>query len=651
MDAVPRQQPDSKDATTDDPPDWLRSGVQPSTPAPILRYVPRACVIFGLLAVAGLWALIGFGLRALERADEDAANRVLANLARSFEGHVERSLLNIDQILTVAAQSAARNGMPENLAEVLGHQLRDDALFDHVAVVDAKGEVHARIGRGIAGNVADEAYFKVQRERPDGGLYIGRPMPGRTPQVASIPLSVRIARPDGSFAGVAVAAVGSDYFTGFYAGFDLGRDGGVALVGLDGIVRARYVAGAEPEAGHGAIDRAFASPELRRRAEQEAAGNYREASPVDGIRRLYAYRVMAHFPMVVVVGMTERHAFAEFYAQRRTLLLFGSVVSIVILLLTAVLYRQSARLYQAELDASQALAQVRLNAKVFEESSDGIMITDADNRIVAVNRAFSEITRYPASEVIGRNPRFLSSGATPREAYMTMWQSLQRDGSWEGEVVNRRRDGETYPEWLSINVVRDAAGVITHFIGIFSDATARRYDQRRLHFVVHYDALTELPNRLLLFDRLKQAIAVAKREGGGVAVLFLDLDNFKAINDSHGHDVGDRYLQAVARRWRAALRESDTLARLGGDEFILVVSDVDCHGYAERVAAKCHEVFTEPFLFDGVAVFGSVSIGIALYPGDGEDGQALVIAADRAMYRSKHQGRQAGRHRRPDTLH
>lgn len=651
MDAVPRQQPDSKDATTGDPPDWLRSGVQPSTPAPILRYVPRACVVFGLLAVAGLWALIGFGLRALERADEDGANRVLANLARSFEGHVERSLVNIDQILTVVAQSAARNGMPDNLADVLGHQLRDDALFDHVAVVDEQGEVRARIGRGLGRNVADESYFAVQRQRPDGGLYIGRPLPGRTSAEMSIPLSVRITRADGSFAGVAVAAVGSDYFTGFYAGFDLGKDGGVALVGLDGIVRARYVANDDVAAARAGIGRDVSSPELRRLAEREPAGHYREASPVDGVRRLYAYRVMAHFPMVVVVGMTEARAFADYHAHRRNLLWAGGVVSVVVLLLTAVLYRQSVRLYRAELDTFQALAQVRLNAKVFEESSDGIMITDADNHIVAVNRAFSEITHYAATEVIGRNPRFLSSGATPRETYMAMWQSLQREGSWEGEVINRRRDGETYPEWLSINVVRDGGGAITHFIGIFSDATARRYDQRRLHFVVHYDPLTELPNRLLLFDRLKQAIALAKREGGGVAVLFLDLDNFKAINDTHGHDVGDRYLQAVARRWRAALRESDTLARLGGDEFILVVSDVDCRSYAERVAAKCREIFAEPFLFDGEAVFGSVSVGIALYPDDGEDGQTLVIAADRAMYRSKHQGRPAGAQRSSGTLH
>ena len=645
MDAVPRQHPDREngathapaDATADSsPPAWLCGTVQPLHPAPILKYVPHACLGFGLLAIGVLWTVIFLGLKTLERAEMEAVDRVLANLARSFEGHVERSLFNIDQILTVVAQESQRNGMPTDLGEVVGHRLGDDPLFNHVAVADARGEVRAATAAGPSGNLADQEFFAAQRQRPDGGLLISQPAAGRGGKTAIL-LSQRISGRDGNFAGVAVASVDPEYFTSFYAGFDLGAGGSVTLIGLDGIVRARHTqGGAAPIAG---IGQDVASPELRRLAELNSTGTYRGASQVDGVRRFYAYRVMAHFPLAVVVGKAEEHVLAGLEQRRRELEILGAAVTGIIILLSAFLFRQSRQLYRSELQTCAALAQVRLNAKVFEESSDGIMITDADNNIVAVNRAFSAITQYEAAEVIGRNPRFLSAGTTAPEVHADLWRSLAASGRWQGEVVNRRKDGEKFPEWLSINVVRDASGAVTNYIGIFSDATARRFDRRRLHFMVHYDPLTDLPNRLLLFDRLNQAIAGARREGGGVAVLFLDLDQFKPINDNYGHAVGDRYLQAVAGRWRAVIRETDTLARLGGDEFILVVTDVDCRNYAERVAEKCRQVFAEPFLLDGWVIRGSVSIGVALYPDDGEDGQALVIAADHAMYSAKQAGR------------
>lgn len=645
MDAGPRQHPDS-DTTTGSRPAWLCSTVQPENPAPILKVVPHACLAFGALAIAVLWLLIFLGLRALERAETEAVERVLANLARSFEGHVERSLLNIDQMLTVVAQAALRNGFADNLTEIVGDGLGDDPLFNHIAVVDADGEVRTSTRAGLRGNVADQEYFLLQRQRPDGGLLVSRPGSHGQDRVA-IQLSQRISRSDGSFAGVAVASVDPEYFTSFYAGFDLGPGSAVALIGLDGVVRARYAQGGDGPAPVAGIGQDVASPELRRLIETERTGNYRGASSVDGIQRVYAYRVMAHFPLVVVVGKAEDHAFAGVLERRRELLLLGGVVSAVVILLSLFLFRQSRLLYRAELQACAALAQVRLNAKVFEESSDGIMITDARNNILAVNRAFSEITHYQPEEVLGRNPRFLSSGATAPETHADMWRSLRETGHWQGEVVNRRKDGEKFPEWLSITVVRDAAGAVSNYIGIFSDATARRFDRRRLHFMVHYDPLTDLPNRLLLFDRLNQALATARREGGGVAVLFLDLDSFKPINDTYGHAVGDRFLQLVAGRWRAMIRETDTLARLGGDEFILVVADVDCRHYAERVADKCRQACVEPFEIDGHAVRGSVSIGIALYPEDGEDAQALVIAADNAMYAAKQAGRNAVRSASP----
>lgn len=608
---------------------WLESGVQPSQPAPLLRFIPHLSLAFGVLAIFVLWLVIGLGVQALERAERDGAARVLANLCRSFEGHVERSLRNIDHILSIVAREAARQGSAPDLAELLGQPVEDDALFSHLAVTDADGRVLAATGPGFPASVAAEDYFLRQRERPDGGLLVSAPSPGRGGQPAPL-LSQRIARPDGSFAGVAVAAVTPDYFTRFYSGFELGEGGVVALLDRQGNIRASYVRG---DGGEG-VAADLAAPSLLQAMDTESAGSFRGAGG-----RVYAFRAMAAYPFAVVVGMTGDHAFAALAQRERDLFLLGSLVSLVVVVLSGFLFRQSRLAWRAEVQACRAVAQLRLNAKVFEESSDGIVICDGHNRILAVNRAFTDITGYALAEVAGRNPRFLASGATPPETYQDMWRCLREEGCWRGEVVNRRKDGEKYPEWLSVSAVKSAGGSVTHYIGIFSDATLRKFDSRRLHFLVHYDALTELPNRLLLTDRLGQALAAARRSGAGVAVLFIDLDNFKEVNDRHGHAMGDRFLQAMAGRLRAAIRESDTLARFGGDEFVLVVPEMESEDYAERVAEKCRAAFDSPFLVDGVELRGSASIGIALYPQDGEDGGALIAAADRAMYEAKEDGR------------
>lgn len=615
-------------------PAWNHGGAHPVGPAPRLRYVPLLSVVFGLAAVAVLWVVITFGLTTVERAEESSARRVLANLARSFEGHVARSLDNIDQILSLVARNARHQGLPADLTQLLGAPVSGDALFDHVAVADAAGRITTSTIRGLGPSIAEQEFFRRHRDHPDGGLLVGPPVAGRQPGRMSIQLSHRLSRPDGSFGGVVMASVAPGYFTRFYSGFDLGAGGSVSLVGLDGVVRARYVTGGASDSDGAEI----AGPGFVAMINRQPAASFRGPSPIDGVGRLYGYRVMERYPLVVVVGMTEKEVFTELDQRRRELLVLGGVVTLVVVLLTAFLYRQSTHLYQAELEAYQAREQVHLAAKVFQESSDGIMICDGDNRILAVNRAFTTITGYAPYEVVGRNPRFLSAQNTPREVYQAMWRSLRETGAWHGEVSNSRKDGEKYPEWLSINEVRDAAGAITHYIGIFSDATARKFDGRRLHFVVHYDALTELPNRVLLADRLGQAVAAARRSGEGVAVLFLDLDNFKPVNDTYGHETGDKLLQAVAIRLRGAIRETDTLARLGGDEFVLVVPELEYDGYAEVVAGKCRAALAEPFLVDGHEIRCSASLGIALYPRDGDDYASLVAAADHAMYAAKEGG-------------
>jgi diguanylate cyclase (GGDEF)-like protein/PAS domain S-box-containing protein len=289
-------------------------------------------------------------------------------------------------------------------------------------------------------------------------------------------------------------------------------------------------------------------------------------------------------------------------------------------------------------DRKQVEEQLRLSAQVFDSAAEAIVISDANNAIIKVNPAFEQITGYKAEEVVGKDPHFLSSGRQSATFYQRLWQILLETGAWQGEIWNRRKSGEVYAEWLSISVVRDDDGQISHFIGIFSDITERKLAEDRIQFLAHYDELTQLPNRTLTRDRLHQAILAADRNGSDAALLFLDLDRFKVINDSLGHHVGDALLQQVGQRIRDCLREVDTVGRLGGDEFLVVLPATDADGVA-HVAQKILQRMSAEFSIETHRLSVSPSIGIAVYPTDGAEITALMKNADAAMYHAKQAGR------------
>jgi diguanylate cyclase (GGDEF)-like protein/PAS domain S-box-containing protein len=301
---------------------------------------------------------------------------------------------------------------------------------------------------------------------------------------------------------------------------------------------------------------------------------------------------------------------------------------------------ESARLASIALERKLAEERLHLAASVFTHAREGIMITGLDGKIIDINEAFCRITGYSRDEVMGRNPRFLKSGRQERDFYVTMWRELHDKGHWHGEIWNRRKSGEHYAEMKTISAVRDEQGVIRHYVALFSDITAIKEHERQLEHIAHYDALTGLPNRVLLADRLQQAMAQARRRNQCLAVAYLDLDGFKEVNDRHGHDMGDQLLMALSTRMRQALREGDTLARLGGDEFVLVLSDLPdldtCLIILNRVLAAAALAVQ----VGGLTLHVSASLGVTLYPqADDVDADQLLRQADQAMYQAKVAGK------------
>lgn len=289
----------------------------------------------------------------------------------------------------------------------------------------------------------------------------------------------------------------------------------------------------------------------------------------------------------------------------------------------------------------KAAHQIALNAKVFAVSNDGIIIADTNNRIVEVNPAFTALTGYARNEVLGRNPRLLASGKQDRGFYADMWKSLTELGYWEGELWSRRKDGVAYLEKLLIYTLKDVRGRVVNRIGVFSDITQSKQEQETVAHQAQHDFLTNLPNRLLFRDRFKQQLAWARRNSRKFAVMYIDLDRFKPVNDTLGHQMGDLLLIAVANRLRSQVREVDTVSRFGGDEFAILVSDVMAQNDVAKLADKILAALSQPFILDGHTINTSGSLGIAMYPDDGSDMETILGKADAAMYKAKHSGSNA----------
>ncbi|AHC32810.1 MULTISPECIES: phosphodiesterase DibA [unclassified Pseudomonas] len=284
--------------------------------------------------------------------------------------------------------------------------------------------------------------------------------------------------------------------------------------------------------------------------------------------------------------------------------------------------------------------RLRQAAAVFDCTREGVLVTDARGLIVHVNRAFMAITGYRREDVMGQQPSLFKSGRHSSSFYQQMFQTLERTGEWSGEIWNRRKSGEIYPQWQTIRVIHDDHGQLSHYVAVFSDITAIKDSEHELAHLAHHDPLTGLPNRLLFTDRAEQALASAQVHKRGCALLLLDLDHFKIINDSLGHNVGDQLLKQVSERLAGLFGPGVTLARLGGDEFAVLVESCPQVVQAAALAQRILDAMREPFIFDGHQLFISASIGISLFPSDALSAEQLLRNADSALFKAKSVGRE-----------
>ncbi len=320
-------------------------------------------------------------------------------------------------------------------------------------------------------------------------------------------------------------------------------------------------------------------------------------------------------------------------------LIFISLVAAFVLLILLLVLRTAAQGRNLARTERHLSAQEKIFRDVIDTAQEGIMVTDAGQRIIIVNPAFEELTGYAAQEVIGRTPSILGSGRQDAEFYKRMWSSLGEEKRWRGEVWNRRKDGSVYPELLSISAIENEVDGVTHYVGIFTDITQQKASEHHLQKMAYHDPLTMLPNRLLFMDRLNHALLESVRPGNTVALMFIDLDGFKQVNDAAGHETGDLLLQEVAERLQHAVRREDTVARIGGDEFTIILRNEGPGVVLERIANNVIAAINEPVVVGNQIFHVGASIGVACYPSDAKDADSIVNMADEAMYQAKQSGK------------
>ena len=606
-----------------------------SSPAPNRRLTSRLAEPAFLLSIA---AIVGLGMiwattLNLIRVERDIESRAAAassvELAETYEAQVVRAMREINQSLRVVQFAYERAGKAFDLNALRSQGLLLPDLLFATSLVDRRGAVVASTRPAQFVRVLPQEAFDAQ-----GSGAVGRPWRDPADGEWKLDFTRALRDADGSVSGGVVISVPAAYFVSGYEPAKLGSQGVLAIVGADGVFRARRTGEAVSSgewAGYRAASNVEGPPSV-------------SASAWDGIRRYTTVRPLYDFPLAVVVGLAESEQLAAANERARTYIARAVAGSALLLLMIAILGRMA---WRASEFKRRAQEELNLRNRAIESSVNAIVITSLDSSgmpISYVNPAFEQMTGYTAAEAIGRSGSFLLGDETDQPAMKDLEHALAERREGHAVLRNFRKDGTVFWNDFHMAPVRNDGGRVTHYVGVMNDVTEAKNYEAQLAHQANFDGLTGLANRNLLKDRLHQAIATARRNGGSLATVFLDLDHFKLVNDSLGHTEGDVLLRTVAERLRGCVRETDTVARLGGDEFVLVLSGrkADARVLEADVTALMNKLLAEiarPVVVGGRELRTTCSMGVAVHPQDGEDTDTLLRNADAAMYRAKELGR------------
>ena len=576
------------------------------------------CFLLALIWSATLW-----DIARSEKEVQSTVEITTRTLARALSEHMMSTVKRLE--LTARelddAWAPTGNEIVEE-ANRLKKSVGDLAL--QITIVEPNGIVRYSTLPFVAGvSIADREHFKVHLTPPWREMFVGKPVLGRVSGKWTIQFSSPIVRND-TLVGVIVLSVEPEYFASFFRSLGLAPLDSIDVIRADGTLLVRSTGDALIY-GHVIQGTSY----LKENA--PVSGNFRRPSQIDGIERIFGYYKLGQYGLIFVVGSAVQNAFVA-YEQIRTVTLWGSSLISLLLVALGILAYDSVR------RRDDANRQLELTGQVFDFTGEAICITDSNTNILAVNDSFCRLTGYSQAEIIGKTPSTLASGRHSKEFYRHMWDQLHSSGWWEGEIWNSKKDGTHYLEWLNIRVVRNLRGIITNYIGVFADIKKIAVTQRRIEFLATHDELTQLPNRAVFCDRLRSALDTCSPTGDTFAVAFIDIDDFKIVNDSIGHAAGDNLLKEMAVRLSTAAGANAILSRFGGDEFTLLLENAD-EAAAAATAQRIIESLRQPITVSDFEIYTGVSIGIALHPAHGSDISSLLQNADSAMYHAKEQGK------------
>ncbi len=607
---------------------WLLRAVETSLLLPV----------FALLFLVVIWSATLHFIDVARQGSQQATDVLSRELVETYEAQVLRSLREIDQTLKFI-KYAYENGDAKAALTALAEKdlLLPELLFvttitDHLGNILASTRTTADLAK------VDSAYFLNPLH--SDSLWVSRAQPGSGPSEAHQQFSRRINDARGDLAGVVTISVAPGYFMSGYESSKFGAKGSLGILGSDGVFLANRTGNAV-SVGKGVNYASVVG------ADQLGSEGAVVSPSWDGVRRYTRARKLYDFPLTVLVGLSEEEQLASFHGRSQTYFWWAGTGSALLLLIVAALWR-----LRWQLDTSRRNEAVqrelteqnlRIAAAAFD-SQEAMIIADSRKIILQVNRAFTVDTGHLAIDLVGQTPRLLQSGQHDDSFYRAMWRTINQDGVWQGEIWQLHSDGVAYLKWLTISAVKDDHGVVTNYVSSHYDITARKLAEKKIHKLAFFDQLTELPNRTLLQDRLKQTMAASVRDDRCCALLFIDLDNFKTLNDTLGHDTGDMLLQQVAQRLLSCVRAEDTVARLGGDEFVVLITRLDHNltdAASQMAIVSSHVLSTLDTVYPLKEVLyrSTASVGVALFDGHPMSTDDLMKQADLAMYRAKEEGR------------